>query len=468
MKSTIFRRLIQLNLSTILFSAIVIGISFYLLVTNYSYQSRLDLMRKNAYQIIDLVDYQTTYNQSVATITFRRDLNIISQSMQSYIFITNTKGVIISSSVSDLNYSVIDLSQFSKVLEGQEVSITGKIPTLSDQNLLTLAAPIKLANNTVIGTVLISSPLPSINRVSYDVLKLLIFSLVFAALLMIIITYIMSKRISDPIKEMSIAAAEFSRGSFSKRIIPQSKDEIGQLAESFNSMAASLDNTEKVRKSFISNVSHDLRTPITSITGFVDGILDGTIPQDKVEDYLKIVSSESRRLSTLVNSFLDLSRMDEGAIKLNLSVFDINELVCQTLISFEPRIMEHNIQINLKIDGKRMVRADKDKIIRVITNLIDNAIKFTNDGGTITISVQKGKQVFVSVQNTGIGISAEDLPFIWNRFYKADKSRGMNREGTGLGLFIVKGILDQHKQKIRVTSKDGLTTFIFTLEYVKE
>lgn len=465
MRSSIFRRLLEVNFATIIVSALVIGLSFYVLIYNYTYQTRLDLMRQNIYQIIDLVDYQTTYNQSVATMPFRRDLGIISQSMQSYIFITNTNGVIISSSVSDLNYSVIDLSQFSKVLEGYEVSKTGKIEGLSEHNLLTLAAPITLTNNAVIGAVLICSPMPSIARVSYNVLERLLFSLLLAAVLMIIFSYMMARRLSKPIKEMSIAAGEFSMGNFSKRIKSSGNDEIGQLAESFNSMAASLENTERIRQSFISNVSHDLRTPITSITGFVDGILDGTVPPEKVQDYLQIVSSESKRLALLVNRFLDLSRLEEGEMKLDISSFDINELVCQTIFSFEKRIMGKNIHINMNIKNEKcIVLADKDKIIRVLTNLIDNAVKFTEVGGEITLTVVKDKPVRISVQNTGVEIQPEDLQFIWNRFYKADKSRSMNREGTGLGLFIVKSILDRHKQKIHVSSKDGLTTFTFTLE----
>ena len=267
------------------------------------------------------------------------------------------------------------------------------------------------------------------------------------------------------------AVKKFAKGDFSSRV-ENGKDEhniteIGELTDSFNDMAFHLEKAEDIRNNFISDVSHELRTPMTSIGGFVDGILDGTIPEERHIEYLTIVKSEISRLSSLVNSFLDVTRKADGIQKLEMSDFDINEVIRRTLFNFESRICEKQIFVDVifETDGCP-VRADKDAITRVMTNLIENAIKFTNDRGTLRISTAvRQQEVSVLVYNTGCGISEDDRKMIFERFYKADKSRSVNCEGTGIGLYIVKEILNRHGKNISVRSNEGeFAEFVFTLD----
>ena len=234
----------------------------------------------------------------------------------------------------------------------------------------------------------------------------------------------------------------------------------------FNDMAFHIEKAEDIRNNFISDVSHELRTPMTTIGGFVDGILDGTIPKDRQSDYLVIVKDEIARLSALTNSFLDVTRNSSGKQKLEMTNFDINETIRRTLFNFEQRICEKSLEVDVVFETEScVVKADKDEITRVLTNLIENAIKFTNEGGILRISTgSRQHEVFVSVYNTGCGIAEEDRKLIFERFYKADKSRSLNREGTGIGLFIVKEIINRHGGNISVKSVEGeYAEFIFTL-----
>ena len=233
------------------------------------------------------------------------------------------------------------------------------------------------------------------------------------------------------------------------------KDEINKILE-----------LDEARRGFISDVSHELRTPMTTISGFVEGILDGTIPEENKNEYLKVVLSESKRLSRLVTNLLQISRMESGENRPNKIVFDINELMRLTLLKFEMMITSKNLEIDLDLgDEKIYVFADKDSITQVLINLINNAVKFTPDGGKISLGVKKhGDKAYVSIINSGHGIEPEKLEHIWERFYKADSSRSADRSGVGLGLYIVKRILTFHGEEISVQSvPDDFTRFTFTL-----
>ena len=233
-------------------------------------------------------------------------------------------------------------------------------------------------------------------------------------------------------------------------------------------MAQSLEVSEKTRNTFISNVSHDLRTPITSISGFVDGILDGVIPPEKHTYYLEIVSSEAKRLSRLVATLLEVSRIQAGERKFTLAPFDICEMARQIVISFEKKIEEKKLEVEFDLENDNMTAvADRDAIYQIVYNLCDNAIKFSREGGLFKISItkQKNKKLLVSVYNEGQGISEADLPYVFERFYKSDKSRGLNKTGVGLGLYISKTIIDSHGEKIWVESEQNqYCRFSFTLK----
>lgn len=286
--------------------------------------------------------------------------------------------------------------------------------------------------------------------------------------LTLVISFIATKRQTAPLNEMASAARRFAYGEYDVRVKETADryDEIEQLAKAFNFMAESIQHNEELRRDFIANLSHELKTPMTVIAGFAEGLLDGTIPQKDAAHYLEIISSETRRLSRLVRSMLNLSMLGEATAESMLeSSFDISEVVCRALLSLDGRINKKNLEVEAELPEEPIfTRGNKDSIYQVVYNLIDNAVKYSAPGTTIKIELwQQDKQVFVSIANHGETLSSEELPYIFQRFHKIDKSRGVDREGVGLGLYIVKTILDKHNEDIFVTSSDGETKFIFSL-----
>lgn len=286
----------------------------------------------------------------------------------------------------------------------------------------------------------------------------------------LIAVYFITERFISPIREMSRAAKSFAGGQFDARIDVIGNDEVAELANAFNNMASSLQNLEDMRRSFLANVSHDLRTPMTTISGFIDGILDGAIPPEQQGYYLEIIASEVRRLSRLVSSLLDISRIEAGERKFTPTVYDICEQGREIIISNIQRLEDKKLDVRFECSLDNMyVLADKDAIHQIFYNICDNAIKFSRDGGVYEIDIsEKSGTVFVSVYNEGEGIPAEDLPFIFERFYKSDKSRGKDKSGVGLGMHISRAIIEAHGQKIWVESEAGKwCRFTFTLQGVK-
>jgi signal transduction histidine kinase len=285
------------------------------------------------------------------------------------------------------------------------------------------------------------------------------------------LTSFATKTQTKPIKEMADAAKRFGQGDFSARVTcTDREDEIGELAESFNTMADSLERSEKSRRELIGNVSHELKTPMTTITGFADGILDGTIPPEKHREYLEIISSETKRLSRLVRGMLDMSKVqDINSAEVVKKSFDLTEVICQSLLSLEKKITDKGLDVDTQLPEEPVIAlGDQDAIIQVVYNLIDNAAKFGQPGTNIGLALWKedGK-AYVSVENHGETISKDELPLIFDRFHKTDRSRSMDKEGVGLGLYIVKTILDSHGEDIFVTSRDGVTKFVFTMTLAK-
>ncbi|MBQ0009969.1 MAG: HAMP domain-containing histidine kinase [Ruminococcus sp.] len=268
--------------------------------------------------------------------------------------------------------------------------------------------------------------------------------------------YFITERIVSPLKQMSRATKQFAEGRFDVRIPATGNDEIAELAVAFNKMAESLSNLEYMRSSFLANISHDLRTPMTTIAGFIDGILDGAIPPEKQDYYLGVIASEVRRLSRLVSSLLDISRIQAGDRKFEKHDFDICEMSRIILLSFEKQIDEKGLDIEFDAPDEVWAYSDKDAINQVLYNICDNAVKFSREGGKYRISIREdGEHVAVSVYNEGIGIAEDDLPYVFERFYKSDKSRGLDKTGVGLGLFISKTIVDSLGGQIFVRSEYG-------------
>ena len=297
--------------------------------------------------------------------------------------------------------------------------------------------------------------------------KIVMSSILWVLFAALIAVYFISERVIAPLREISNAAKKFAKGKFDVRVPVKGRDEVAELAETFNNMAESLNNYDNMRNTFMSDVSHDLRSPMTSIAGFIDGILDGVIPPEQHSYYLQIVSNEVHRLSRLVSSLLNLSRIQAGDRKFTMSRFDICEKARVILISFEKQIEEKRLDVEFDLQEERMyVNADEDAIYQVLYNICHNAVKFSSEGGKLRISVSrlKGKKLMVEVYNEGVGIPAEELQYVFERFYKSDKSRGLDKSGSGLGLFISKTIMDAHEEKIWAESEYGKNCcFKFTL-----
>lgn len=306
-------------------------------------------------------------------------------------------------------------------------------------------------------TVFAGAPISSSKEIIAKVSNLYLLSAVIPMLIMFFAIYAMTYRMTKPIKHMSEASRLMARGDFSKRIPVTTDDEIGELAAAFNMMTNNLASLEGMRKSFVANVSHELKTPMTTIGGFIDGILDGTIPPDKQSYYLGIVSEEVKRLSRLVNSMLSMSKLESGELALNYEQFDLRELIFTTVISQEQRIETQKLNIEGLDELEAIsINADKDLMHQVIYNLVDNAIKFTDEGGKLSFKLtrENKKTVFI-LTNSGVGIPQKDIKFVFERFYKVDKSRSAAKNSTGIGLYIVKTIVKAHGGTIMVSSKEN-------------
>lgn len=296
------------------------------------------------------------------------------------------------------------------------------------------------------------------DKMMRDMIFAIISTILWITVASLVAIYGVSYYTMKPLREISYAAKSFSRGKYDVRIKVRGNDELASLADSFNKMAIAIQSRDEMQKNFLSNVSHDLKTPMTTIAGFIDGVLDGAIPPEKEEYYLNIIKNEVKRLSRLVTSLLDISRLQSGERKFEFKQFNISELVRQTVLSFEKPIEEKRLDVEFDMDDfDMMAYGDKDAINQVVYNLCHNAIKFSNDGAKYKVSLKYEGQdtIKFTMYNEGVGIPSEDIPFVFDRFYKSDKSRGLDKTGTGLGLFIAKTIIDAHSQSIEARSEYG-------------
>lgn len=329
----------------------------------------------------------------------------------------------------------------------------------------TSALPLKNSNGDLVAFVFSVAPTSQITRFFLMLLRMYILAAIIPIVLIFFAEYALTYRLTRPLKQMSDAAKRMAKGDFSRRIPVISDDEIGDLSISFNNMTNSLVQLESMRRSFIGNVSHELRTPMTTIGGFIDGILDGTIDKDMQGHYLAIVSEEIKRLSRLVESMLCLAKLESGEQKINPQKFDIFKITRNIVVSQEKRLSEKNVEIIGLDEGELTLTADYDLIYQVIFNLTDNAIKFVDNGGKIIFSIESDAAgVTFSIKNTGSFIEKDELNVIFDRFYKVDKSRSVNKNGTGLGLYISKTIIEIHGGTITANSReDDYTEFSFRI-----
>ncbi len=432
---------------------------------------------KEAENIADMIKKPSIISDINAQMVFLEAIQLSMKKSESVLWIVSTNGKIISvsgqasaSSEEERRLSVMEMQEYlDPVLEGKQVVWENEFQSRYAKPMLSIAQPV-IIDGQVVMAVFTHTELSYLEPNIGPISRQLSISSLIAIIVSMILVFISSSKIIQPLKEMSEMAKDIAKGDLSKRVEIHSNDEIGLLATSFNNMAEELSKQEELRTGFVANVSHELRSPLTSIHGFAQGMLDGTIAKSDQEQYLQIVLDETTRLKKLIKELLDLSQIESGTFPLNKKVYDINEQMRRVLIRYIDLIEEKgiNVEVNFKQDFC-MVCADNDRIEQVLVNLLDNAIKFTSENGTITLwSHECEGEALVGVNDTGEGIPREDIPFIFERFYKSDKSHTV-KKGTGLGLSIVKKIIEEHGHTIKVSSNYGSgTSFTFSLDLAQE
>ncbi len=473
MKLKLFNKYFLTTALIIIFSLAIMMIIFSFVLNNYIAKSRESTLSIACGEVEEYVINAKNDNESIAKTDFINILNSVSSVATADVFIADTKGQIIACGCNKTQDNT-NCTHYAANIPLPEIKgdINSK-PKLQLNTLNIYETPHYIshkalfnAENEHYATIFAAAPVSTVASLLSIVTKIFLASALLPLLLMFLVIYTMTYRLTKPLKLMSQASRAMAKGDFSKRIPVTSDDEIGELAVAFNMMTNSLSKSEGIRKSFVANVSHELKTPMTTISGFITGILDGTIEPDRHTYYLNIVSDEVKRLSRLVESMLSMSKLESGEFKLNPELFDFYVLLCNVVISQEQRIEERKIDIEgLDALPNLSVHYDRDLIHQAIYNLVDNAIKFTPDGGKISFTLSNdNKNLVFIIENSGAGIPQKDLPFIFERFYKVDKSRSAAKNSTGIGLYIVKTIITAHSGTITVASKENeYTAFKITL-----
>ena len=474
MKTTFSRTLF--SLAAILVAALlIVGIAFQFLVRDYMEKHALESLKDDC---AALTEVAAAYYQrdAIASKDFLINLSVLAKISDADVVICDAAGRLVVCSEDPFRCQhknlVVSSSYLKKVLSQDYVMSTGKIQGLYNETRYVVSAPIVTPDGTPIGMVTCSTPTTGTLLVLRRISDTFLFVSLAVAVIAAVVVIVYARRHSFPLREMSKAAIAFGHGDLKARVnLPNSAaQEVHELGVAFNNMAVSLEKSEYQRREFVANVSHELKTPMTTIGGYVDGILDGTIPPEQQTRYLQIVSQETKRLSRLVRSMLDISRLQEQEqIPEEMkSRFDTAECIGQVLISFEQKIVEKKLQVDVEFpDYPLYAHACQDYITQVIYNLTDNAIKFCPQGGTLGIRLQqRERKAYITIANDGQTIPPEELPLLFDRFHKLDKSRSENRDGWGLGLYIVKTIICSHGENIFVSSRDDKTEFTFTLPLI--
>ena len=358
-----------------------------------------------------------------------------------------------------------------KLAQGESYAGSSRLG-LYEKARFVVAVPARAAEDgTVVGPVLAVAEPNTMTEMWRAFLGIFAMTAVTVLLIAFVATAATAMQQAKPIRDMAAAARRFAEGNFDARVQDTGReDEIGELTEAFNAMADSLQKTEQQRREFIANISHELKTPMTTIAGYADGILDGVISPEEERQYLSIISAESRRLSRLVRRMLDVSQLQSLDLIHEKKSFDLSESMRRVLVSMERKITGRGLDVEVDIpEDPVMVLGDNDLLTQVVYNLLENAAKFASQGSTLFLGLEKrGEKAVVTVRNAGATIPPEELPLLFERFHKSDRSRSEDKDGVGLGLYIVRTILEQHREKITATSQDGLTTFSFTVQLAEE
>ena len=470
---TMFGRQFFMTACLILICILLLGISFRLFLNSYITSERQESLYYNAQAIANLASVYESDGAMENNWDFQINLSVVSEASKLDTVICEADGTVVLCSCGQLGCPHVGLSvpveYVQQVVEQGKSASTGILQGLYEDSRYVVSVPIySSADQELLGIVITSTGKERVSGLISQVTDIFILTGVAVLLFAMVAISAMSRSTTYPLKGLAAVARRFGHGELDVRVeLDESQpEEIQELSVAFNNMAQSLEKSEQQRKEFVANISHELKTPMTTIAGFMDGMLDGTIPPEQHRHYMQIVSDEVRRLSRLVRSMLEISRLQsQGIPEDKKKIFDICEAAGSTLLSFEQKINQKQIDVQVDMpDEPIYTLAEQDAITQVVYNLLDNAVKFCQEGGRLGLKIQpEERKVFVSISNTGLTIPEKELSLIFERFHKTDKSRSVDRDGVGLGLYIVKTIICSHGEDISVTSRDGVTEFTFTL-----
>ncbi|BDF59340.1 two-component sensor histidine kinase [Christensenellaceae bacterium] len=473
MIKTIFGKIMLLFMAIIMVSLFISGMMMSWVVRNAYLDDSEQQMLSVANDVDTLLSFYKsnylTFNQMAAQILVKAETN------KDVIWIVNSDGTVWQAvdpsgqtSVTNEEIQMYFEDMIAELQKGNAVKVVTEESNFFNTPVITVAKPV-MSDTTVTGYVFVHKKIGELEASLMAMYRQIVLAACISAALGIILTYLFSKSMLRPLSVVNTGAKQLAKGRFDIRLDVSSKDEIGQLADTFNSVASELRKYEATRESLVANVSHELRSPLTSMQGLLQGVIDGTIPREEAEHYLGVVLDETKRLGLLISDMLDLAKIESGQFPMQIEKVELSELLRRTLITFESKIEAKKLEVSVDLpDEKQYVYADENRLKQVLHNVIENAIKFVNEGGELKVSTLATEaSIFVNINNSGEPIPREDLPYLFDRFYKIDKSHSRAKEGTGIGLSIVKNILKEHGQKIWVTSnaQDG-TTFTFTLKKV--
>ena len=468
----LYKRQFLLTGGVILLSFLILGGGFLTLSFQYTTSESTRTLLADSEYVSSWMSYVLDMNYFTTDESIEKTLSSVAQIADADVMVTDTSGTILICSSEDELLDIAGMTISSEVLDEVDPleGWTGRdtLGIYEDMHFVAIS-PVTMTvqgESTLVAYAVVTTPAADLHEMWEGFIYLFLVVAVVVLIISLITTYITSIRQTKPLEEMAVAVRRFGQGEYDVRVDDHGrKDEIGELAKAFNAMADSIALAETRRQEFVANISHELKTPMTTIAGFTDGILDGTIPQDKAPEYLKVVSSETKRLNRLVRKMLDLSKLAATENITGHEQFDLCENMCQMLLSLEGKINDKGLDVDIQIpDHAVMVWGEPDAITQVGYNLMDNAIKFAYPKSVLGLSiVTRDDKAYVTIRDNGPTIPPEELSLIFDRFHKSDKSRSMDKDGVGLGLYIVKTILNNHKERITVASENELTSFTFTM-----
>lgn len=466
----IFKKLLLTYIGITLLTLVVLGLLMSFLFEDFYFTEKKNALLDHGRHVNNIILKWDNKQINKEQVLF--NLVSIDRFLTARIVVINSEGFILFDTQSyqgQWQGAGLQPEEFKEVLKGKVITKRGTTGSQFDTATLTVALPMFI-NEQIEGVILMNTPIYGISTSLKQVYRLFFIGALISLLMAFILSVHVSMMATKPLRKMNQAALEMARGKLDTQVDVVRKDEMGQLARNLNYMASELSKMEQMRKEFVANVSHELRSPITSIRGFIQAMMDGTIPQEGQGKYLQIVFDETNRLNRLINELLDLARIEAGNFDFEPQQFDLNAVIRRVGDRFYPLTNPRNVTMQVPEEQPLLTYADRDRVEQIIVNLVDNAVRFTPEGGQISLITElSNEKVTVRIRDTGVGMPEDELPYIWQRFHKVDKARTRTKKGgTGLGLAIVKHLIDAFGETITVTSKEGEgTEFSFTLPHVK-